>query len=686
MSSLGLVLNIAKDALATQTYGMTVAGHNIANVGTEGYSRQRPVLEANTPASFGGHYLGRGVAMAEVRRISDQFIENQLMERISDKSASTEMENYMKILEGLFSESGEMSISRTLSDFWNKWHDISNNPSGAPERIALAEHSILMAEQFNALDEDMLQLQTDLTNAVSTGIEEVNQITAEIAQINNQIARMESTGVANDLQDKRNMLVSELSECIDVKTFEQSNHSLTVVTAKGCLLVNGATSYDLEGSNTGGVEWEGSGGNMVEITDYVTTGKIGGWLDMRDGVIEKYKRDLDSMVEEFAWTINQQHSQGVGLEAFSSVTGTYRSTDATTALDASGLAFQDKVVDGGLRLWLYDSNGAYVTDKTILVDADATALDDGSAADIVNQITGMHADIAAIMTDDRLKITASNDYTFAFSDDTSNLLAALGINTLFANSTAGGIDLNQGIDLNKDTIAAARITNNVGPAVADSSNAGTGTIVTSGRYTGTENTTYTIEILTTGDEAGAGAATFRWSDDSGATWTGPVTADNPNAQALGGDGVSLTFLPDTYTAGDSFSINVTADSNSYGTFAVGDNTNALAVVDLQYTSTTISRWICDRVNDPVEGSVSATFEDYYHAMMGSIGTEASSIERTRSFNETLMHTLRETRDSISAVSLDEEMTHLLKYQQAYSSATKIIKMADEMMNALLNMR
>ncbi len=683
MSGLGLVLSIAKDALASQTYGMSVTGHNIANVSTEGYSRQRAVQESNEPAPYGGVLLGRGVNTTQVLRISDQFIEKQLMERKSNMLASEGMENYMQIMEGLFSESGEMSISRILSDFWNMWHDISNNPSGTPERIALYEHSTLLAEQFNALSDDLIALQTDLTSAVSTGIETVNQITAEIGQINDQIAGMETTGAANDLRDKRNTLVSELSEYVDVKTFEQSNSTLTVVTAKGCVLVSGITSYDLQLSNATDIEWVGSGGNRVEITDYMTNGKIGGWLDMRDSVVEKYKLDLDAMAKEFVWAINRQHSQGAGLEAFSTVTGTYQATDTTAALDSSGLTFEDEIVDGGFRLWLYDSSGAYVSDKTITVDADVTALDDGAARDIVSQITSMHAEISATISDSKLNIAASNGYQFAFSDDTSNVLAALGINTFLTNSTAGGMGVNDGIGLNKNLIAAAQVTNNVGPAIADSGNAGAGTIVTSGHYTGTTDATYTIEILATGDET---AATFRWSDDGGSTWTGSVTADYPTAQALGGDGVSVTFLPDTYTAGDTFTIGVTADSNSHGTSAAGDNTNALAIADLQYTSTTISQWTCDRINAPTEGSVNATFEDYYHSMVGSIGIKASSISRSRGFHEMMMQTLSETRDSISAVSLDEEMTLLMKFQQAYSAAAKLISIADEMMNTLLSVK
>ena len=680
MSGLGLILSIAKDALAAQHYGMDVTGHNIANVNTPGYSRQRPIYEAKEPSPYGGVLLGRGVDITQIVRASDQLIENRLMQQKSSMFSLEQMDNYMQVLEGFFNENSETSISAMLADFWNLWHDIANNPSGASERIALHEHSILLSEQFGNLDADLTQLETDLTNAISAGINEVNQITNEIGQLNDQIVGTEAVNIANDLRDKRNTLVSELSEYIDVKSFEQSDGSLTIVTAKGCILVHGAGSYDLD-LDANSVEWQGSGDATVDITDYITNGKLGGWLDIRDEVIAKYKLDLDTLAKEFIWAVNQQHSQGVGLEAFSTVTGTYQATDETAALDLSGLTYADKIVDGGFRMWVYDGDGNYLTDKTITVDADVTQFDAGAASDIATQITNIHANITATTTDRKIQIAAANNYTFAFSEDTSNVLAALGINTFFTSSTAGGIGLNDTIGDDKDNIAAAQVTNNVSPAVAGSSNTGTGTIVTSGQYSGITDGTYTIEMLTTGDE---NAATFRWSDDGGINWTGATASSNP--QTLGDD-VSVTFMPETYIAGDTFTISVTADPNShYGTYALGDNTNALAIADLQYTSMDISQWTCDRIDGNTPGSVTATIEDYYHSTVGSIGIKSASISRSNAFNEVMVNKLGEIRDGISAVSLDEEMANLIKFQHAYAAAAKLIGISDEMLNTLLSVK
>ncbi len=587
-SGIGLVLSIAKDALAAQQYGIYVTSHNIANVNTPGYSKQTAVFEAKKPAPFGGVLLGRGVDTTEIVRASDQIIENRVMQQKSSLYCYKEMENYMLAMEGLFNETSDTSLSTMLGEFWNLWHDISNDPSGTAERIALYEHSLLISQQFKSLDSDLLQLNTDLTNAVKAGVGRVNEITAAIANLNNEIAGLEIDASANDLRDQRNVLASELAEYIDMKIFEQSNGAFTIVSAKGVVLVNGNDGYDIELDGSS-VKWQGSGGNKVDITNYISKGKLGGWLDMRDEIVAKYKQDLTELASEFIWAVNKQHSQGVGLTTFSSATGTYSASapGAAVTTSASGLDYYDKISGGTFEVWVYDSTDTLVNGggTTVTVTAGVTTLND-----IATAITALDPDISAsVNVDGKLAITTANGHTFAFSDDTSNVLAALGINTFFTGSTAGGMGVNDVIGSDKDYIAAARI-------------------------------------------------------DSDAT------------------------------------------SSGYGTFATGDNTNALATVDLQYTSMCISEWTYDRIKGDTEGTTAATIEEYYHSLVGSLGIKGSSISRSRAFNEVMVNELNTIRESISSVSLDEEMTQLMQYQHAFAAAAKLITVSDEMLRTLLGVK
>lgn len=596
MSGIGMVLNIAATALNAQQNGIGVTAHNIANVNTEGYSRQRAVLDARQPVLYGGLVMGKGVEVETVSQYSDKLIENRLMQEESNMSSASEMEKYMQVLEGLFNENSDTSISTMLSDFWNGWYDISNNPSGASERILLYEQSSLITEQLNTLASDLNQIETDLTNAVSTGLETINNITNQIAQLNDQIVGMEANGSANDLRDKRNVLVSELNEYLDIKSFEQSNGSLTIVSAKGCTLVQGNSNYELEmgGSNGEKVIWQNSSGSDVDVTNYISNGKLGGWLDTRDEVVAKYQLDLDALAKEFIWSVNQQHSQGVGLAGFSSVTGKYVVTDPGTAITSSGLSYQDKVDDSDktFKIWLFDTNGdPYDSDSgtaglqgnpiTITVSAGMTT---NELVTAIDSETG----VQAVLDNDRLRISIDTTEiatlgSFAFSNDNSNVLAAFGINTFFTGSDAAGMGVNDVIELNKNNIAAAQI-------------------------------------------------------------------------------------------------------SSDGVMASGNNANALAVTDLQNTSLSISQWTCDRINGNTQGGITSTIEGYYHSMVGSIGIASASVSRDRSFSELMVNELSNIRDSISAVSLDEEMANLIAYQHAYAAAAKLISVSDEMLTTLLEVK
>jgi len=305
--------------------------------------------------------------------------------------------------------------------------------------------------------------------------------------------------------------------------------------------------------------------------------------------------DLDALAKEIIWSVNQQHSQGVGLEGFSSVTGEYAVTNSGAPITSSGLSYQDKVDDSSktFKIWLFDTNGApYDSDSgtpglqgnpiTITVTSGMTTNDLVTAID--NE-TGVQA---SLDSQNRLNISIDTGEiatlgSLAFSDDNSNVLAAFGINAFFTGSGSGDMGVNDTIGLNKNFIAAAQV-------------------------------------------------------------------------------------------------------GSDGTMASGDNNNALAITDLQSTSMSISQWTCDRINGNIEGSVNSSIEDYYHSMVGAIGIASASVSRDRSFSEMMVNELSTIRDSISAVSLDEEMTNLIEFQHAYAAAAKLIGVADEMLNTLLELK
>jgi len=178
---------------------------------------------------------------------------------------------------------------------------------------------------------------------------------------------------------------------------------------------------------------------------------------------------------------------------------------------------------------------------------------------------------------------------------------------------------------------------------------------------------------------------FTWKKDDG-EWSALPTDISIGSPQTISQGVTLTFNPGTYVADDTFTIAVTASPDPSQTHASGDNSNAVAITDLQYASVDIAHWTCDRANGNTKGSVNDTFEVYYHSMVGTMGLKSASVSRGRAFNEAMFSKLGEIRDSMSAVSLDEEMTNLIMFQTAYAAAAKLISVSDEMLNTLLGVK
>lgn len=585
MGGINLVLNAAKDALMTQQYAIDVTSHNVANVNTPGYSRQTPIIQAQTPAPYAGYIFGRGVELNEVVRNADNFIATRLRERNSDLTSLSEQEIYLDALEGVFNESSDRSLSTQFAEFFNAWQDLSNNPSGTAERETLVEMGSLLAQCFKDISGDLDQFNREIGLSLEAGVTKINQLTTQIADINEQIVSMEVNGSANDLRDKRDALVIELSQYLNVKAFENDDGNLMVMTTSGYTLVDKSNTYQLTLAGTD-IEWEGSGGLQVTITDKIDGGKLGGWLTLRDETLPKYGADLDELARATIWEVNKIHTQGVGLEVFQpgqSVSGSY-GTSATL----SDLIYGSEIdYSGSFTLWIGDASGANLQDVTIDLStsglngaSDLTAL----AAYVNTQIAAAGGGVLASVSGNSLVLTADGTHSFGFSEDSSNMLSALGFNTFFQGSGALTMEVNSLLEANKKFVAAALIN--------------------------------------------------------------PAT----------------------------------------GEYAVGDNSNALAMTNLQYMSVGVERWTYARGETPTSQTVNDTLENYFHSLVGSIGVKSQSVTREKDYNQVIVEQLNASRDSISAVSLDEEMTNLIKFQQAYTAAAKLISTADEMFKTVLATR
>ncbi|ACN16754.1 putative flagellar hook-associated protein [Desulforapulum autotrophicum HRM2] len=366
MAGISSTLNIAQGAIAAQQYGLNVTGNNIANVNNPDYSLQVADQKSNTPASYSGFLFGTGVSVDQIQQRVNQLLENRLTDAKSSQAAFEEAESYLSVVESFFDESSETSINSIMGQFWTSWQDLSNNPLGSSERVAVYDTAKNLTERFNSVNGDLAGLRTDLNSEISTTLGQINDITDQIADINLEITGLELNKTANGQRDERNALVDELGTLININTFEQSNGAIIINAGNGFSLVNGGDNYALS-FDEDQVMWQGSYGSKVDISDKISGGKLGGWLDLRDEIIPKYQADIDVLAENMIWTMNYQHSQGAGLTYFTDpVVGEYQADDSGLL---SSLAFGDRIDYGeDFKMWIMDQSGSEPVYRSVEVD------------------------------------------------------------------------------------------------------------------------------------------------------------------------------------------------------------------------------------------------------------------------------------------------------------------------------
>ncbi len=353
MSGITTALNIAKDALLTHQMAMEVTGHNIANVNTPGYSRQRALLESVAPSSTDLLKMGTGVQIAAVVQSFDQFATRAIRQNASTLAENETKAMVLSNVESIFNEASGLGLSAVLNEFWNAWQDLANNPGGIPERTALLEKAEVLSKRFNTMSDNLRQIIRDMNQNLREALGEMNQTTAQIASLNVEIVAQESSGtVANDLRDHRNSLLEKLSSFMGIQCFEEENGSLAVMTSNGYLLVDGNQSSTL--TQEGDQIFLGQG--REDLSPTLTGGKIGAWLDIRDEIGPQYLANLDELAGTLIAEVNAQHLAGYALsgadrlyffEDFPSAPGTYTGAASFMKLSSDVRGNPGNIAAGG---------------------------------------------------------------------------------------------------------------------------------------------------------------------------------------------------------------------------------------------------------------------------------------------------------------------------------------------------
>lgn len=352
-------LEIGKRALLSHQVSLQTIGHNIANVNTPGYTRQRVNMSTSIPEGSINGAIGTGVRVTDIYHVRDLFLGEQYRQSQKDLGRWSYRAKSMLQVESIFSEPSDNSLNEVLNNFWNDWSALSNDAENSGHRSSLLANAGQVLNSFKQLATGLEDLQRSTDRDLVAMTDEVNQMTDEIAALNRQIVRQELDGTtANDLRDMRDRIIDELSGMIDVNVAQQGDGSASVYMGS-MLLVDSSDSFHIDaratriGSKvTHSLTWKGS-----DIKLKNGSGQMAGLIETRDKLIPKYLDDLNRLAASFVEQVNAIHSAGYGL-------------DGTTGVNFFDAAFTDA---GSLRL-----NQEIVLDKNKIAASDSANPDDRS--------------------------------------------------------------------------------------------------------------------------------------------------------------------------------------------------------------------------------------------------------------------------------------------------------------------
>jgi flagellar hook-associated protein 1 FlgK len=458
MSLIG-ALNIGKSALAVSQAAIQVTGNNVANAGNADYTRQVANQSPNKDQQIQqGIYVGTGVNLDSIQRQIDEALQSRIRSSVSDDEAAGTTQQWMGRIESLFNELTDQDLSTQLSTFFNSWSDLANKPQDIGLRQVVIQNGDSLAQGVKDLYSQLDSLQSDVDDRTTALVGNADELAGQIANLNGQIVTAEGGGMgqANALRDQRDAVLKQLAQLMDVKTVTHDNGVMDVYVNSEPLVL-GTDSRGV-GFRTETVDNKLETAVTIKQTDgavKLTTGQLGalqGVRDSIDGVMDK----VNTLAQNIIFELNKIHSSGQGLEGLSTASSTnlVDHTDVALNSDQSGLEF--KAQTGSFVVHVTNKLTGLSTSTLVQVDLDGVNGNDTTLESLQAQLDGI-AGITASISGGRLSIKSdSSDLQFSFSQDSSNTLAALGINSFFSGTGAGDMAVSDTISGNPSLLAAAK--------------------------------------------------------------------------------------------------------------------------------------------------------------------------------------------------------------------------------------
>ncbi len=655
-------LETARRGMMTQQAALYVTGHNIANANTPGYTRQRVNFESTEPYPPASRnrpqipgQMGTGVRAGDIQRIRDSFVDTQFRGENSKLGFWQAKAEMLTQMEDIMNEPSDTGLAKSMDEFWNSLQDLAVQPQNSGARRVVRQRGIALANTFNYMYNSLKAVQKDYRNEIDISETQINSLLRQINQLNKQIGSIEPHGyLPNDLYDERDRLVDELSSLVNIKVEVKPSGGLASENAEGLYDIYLATPQgDILTDNSATPQ-------PIKLVDSSDGKAYGIHIQYEDRTV------LDSPVSKIKFFELKESEEG-----FVGPTDDIEADGSTFPPDYTLNQFSDFKTNGRLKGFIegYGYKEGTVTKgiyNDMLSDLDEMAFTFAEHFNLVHQ-SGWSLN--------EIRNGVENNYDF------------FDLGGLTADNPAGAasiIKVAQAIMDDVDNIAAAAEGNVIAGSMERTSsvdNATVGNPSIKGVYDRTKNTpnlsvdAKKIQIDLSFDETTNAWSYNLTSYDAAGTalyTSGPVSASG-KISLYGIDiDATLVKLNDNNSGIQTWSYTFSAEGVKPSDEAfIGNGSNALEL---------------SKVKDALLsfGGNLTNVHTFYQGMIGSLGDQASEASRMLNTSATLTDSVEQRRMSISNVSLDEEMTNMIKFQHAYNAAARQITLIDEMLDKIIN--
>jgi len=633
---------------------LATTGHNVANVNTEGYTRQRAEQNTTLGLNNGGNYTGSGTYVQDITRLYDQFSYKEQLINQSNLGKSEALDGNLNQLNDIMSFSGQ-AIMNSVGQFYQAMNGVADNPNDLGLRSIALNQTEILSSDFRALNQNFDDIEKSINGEIEQVSREISEISLELAKINEAILHSKNltlSGQPNDLLDKRDQLITQLSQYTKVNTVEDSNGVMTVMIGQGTTLVAGITplTISVESGDPDPLQTQirlVGPNSTVAINGNTLGGVLEASIEFRDEHLMQVRSEINRLAMAISATVNDAQSDGLDLNAQQ---GTNIFTDINTTQLQQGRVLSPTSNSGNLAAQVN------ITDVSLVPIDEFEIRNNAGIYTLTNMTSGANTNLGAIGAG-----TYTTPFGFEFIENSGT---PANDDSFIIRPTENTASLMQRTLSNSAGIAASTAVE----VTPSDNNISAGKIAIVDMFDPIQaqlDMPIRIDVL----ESPVGTFNYTITDNSNTT-SAPISYTPPSQI------INLPALP----AAASFQVEISGNPSGSApnapeqffigdAFGLGNSGNAVAMALTQ--------------EQGITNGGKETFSQSLAISTSVVGSKSSSAKLVAETAQALFTQAFNRNQETSGVNLDEEAANMLKFQQAYQASSQIISIANTLFDTIL---